>query len=284
VASRFIRSIEDFSLAYNLGIIAKIKLILHYPLFKLLWLESYGNESSRAISRRLLPLFNGYAIHLRVAAKDGTDGQIRVPFAANDYASFAEVIMAEAYRDDYQNVETVVDLGANTGMASLWFLLRLPRLKKLVAVEPNPRLGSVIRKNVESYARGRFTLEEGCVSDSDQPFANLQLLDDNHRHTRIGFSDHGDVRNMRLAELLDRHGLPTVDLLKMDIEGSEYALLNDAKSLRRCSRIVAEIHGVPEDRGKFVAALGQIGFSVCRPGAVGGPCEMITATRTRSSD
>ena len=54
--------------------------------------------------------------------------------------------------------------------------------------------------------------------------------------------DEAEHDQVDLNELLDRHGFNTVDLLKMDIEGSELALFEHPDWLPRIGRICMEVH------------------------------------------
>jgi hypothetical protein len=45
-----------------------------------------------------------------------------------------------------------------------------------------------------------------------------------------------------LDDLLDKHNIGKVDILKIDVEGAEYEILAASRSLDRVSRIVLEYH------------------------------------------
>ena len=47
---------------------------------------------------------------------------------------------------------------------------------------------------------------------------------------------------MGIEELLDQHGLKTVDFVKMDIEGSEFSLFQAPNWLRRVKYLSMEVH------------------------------------------
>lgn len=58
------------------------------------------------------------------------------------------------------------------------------------------------------------------------------------------------VPGASLAGLLDQLGLTQIDLLKVDIEGAEYALFDNAPddTLRRCAQITVEFHDFMDPR------------------------------------
>ncbi len=75
------------------------------------------------------------------------------------------------------------------------------------------------------------------------------------------------VPGSTLAELMARLGLSRVDLLKVDIEGAEYAMFDaaDDATLRRCAQIAVEFHDFMDPSQepavrRIIARLRQLGF------------------------
>jgi FkbM family methyltransferase len=93
------------------------------------------------------------------------------------------------------------------------------------------------------------------------------VLDPNHRHGRIG-ADGADVVEVpcsSLAALLESSGASPPDVLKMDIEGAEHALMaSEPESFAAFRYILAEIHGSREAREGFSQRLAELGFEVSR--------------------
>ena len=88
------------------------------------------------------------------------------------------------------------------------------------------------------------------------------------------------VRATTLGEILDDGGLDQVDLLKMDIEGAEYDLIQDVDSFRRVRSAVIEVHGTLEKRDQFYEQLGDMNFNrIHRAERSEGPCETLFALR-----
>jgi hypothetical protein len=85
-----------------------------------------------------------------------------------------------------------------------------------------------------------------------------------------------------LQEVLDRHQLEKVDLLKVDCEGGEYDLFAAAsdEALAKVETIALEVHAMGERTGEAQKALGDrlraAGFSLP---AFSGKTEVVTATR-----
>jgi FkbM family methyltransferase len=137
-------------------------------------------------------------------------------------------------------VRTVLDLGANVGISVRWFAARFPGAR-VIAVEPDPRLLPRLRANVAGLpdvsvhaaavapSPGEatfFSTPEGW-SSSLSPAATARAV---------------TVRCATVPQILEAERLARVDLVKLDIEGGEWALL-DAGELRRATGcIVGELH------------------------------------------
>ena len=154
---------------------------------------------------------------------------------------FAEALRAKRPR-------LVLDLGANVGYASAFLLSLFPEAFVL-ALEPDPRNVARCRANL-APSRVRAIVIEGAVWSR---FGRLVL-------SRGTFGDGRDwateVREARPAEQADvtAYDVPAllalcpvemVDLLKIDIEGSEAALFssNVDKWIDRVRNICIELHG-----------------------------------------
>lgn len=174
---------------------------------------------------------------------------------------------------DASGAGTIVDLGANVGLASLYLATRAPRAR-LVCVEPSPANAGLLRRNLAALPNA--TVVEAAVAAGSGPVA----FDDGHPAWGGRLAAHGPtlVRGLSMDDLL-RETLPVgrVDLLKVDIEGAERELFaGDTGWLDRVDRIVAELHP-PYAFEEFRALLAGRGFAVHGAGEGGFP--MPTAIR-----
>lgn len=77
--------------------------------------------------------------------------------------------------------------------------------------------------------------------------------------------------------------LPSIDLLKMDCEGSEYDIIyhTDPELIRRIGRMVVEVHDVNNDRsniGAFNAYLQSLGYTTTHA-PINSFCHALEAVR-----
>jgi FkbM family methyltransferase len=155
-------------------------------------------------------------------------------------------------REDYQcpSPLVVVDLGSNIGVSALYFLTR-SRSTYCELYEPDPHNIPKLLQNLQDY-KGRFTLHEAAVADRQgvlsftrEPTGRYGTLE----ATRLAENSLDKVErinvnvehvNTVLDQAITRHG--TIDLLKIDTEGSELATLwaIDPVLRKRIRRIVIE--------------------------------------------
>jgi FkbM family methyltransferase len=112
------------------------------------------------------------------------------------------------------DVKTIVDLGANVGLATLFYAERFKRAR-FVCVEPNPRNVSLLRKNV-AWLGDRVVVVDGAV----RSWPGTGSFDDT-RWSWGGQLHPGGARAVRcftMDEITTLARLDRIDLLKVDIE------------------------------------------------------------------
>lgn len=159
---------------------------------------------------------------------------------------------------------TILDVGANVGMAAVWFRGLIPEVY-LACVEPDPRNLPLLRINLAANGIEATVFE--CAVAPRTGRARLGIGIDTgwsalenaglHAHTQSL-----EVETRRIPEILDALGWSRVDLLKLDVEGLERDLLADgADWLCRVGLLVFELHRntSPEE---IAAILRRVGWSM----------------------
>jgi FkbM family methyltransferase len=161
-----------------------------------------------------------------------------------DLASVREVWEEEMYVVPHDITgETVVDLGGNIGMATLFFARRLGA-GRLIVVEPLPANVELLERNLAvngieaTIVQAAICATDGTARFSTDRASNLNSL-----------ADEGiEVRVVSMGSLLA--GLERVAVVKVDIEGAERETLLEASTgwLDRVATLVMELHpGVSEE-------------------------------------
>ena len=139
----------------------------------------------------------------------------------------------------------ILDVGANIGMTAVWFHAWLPE-SEIACVEPDPRNLELLSINLAANGMHARVLPVAAAQQSGQAQLAIGLEtgwsclkdDGAHRHERSV-----PVTTRRIADILDDLGWAKVDLIKLDIEGAERALLRGCRDwIGRVGQIVLERH------------------------------------------
>jgi FkbM family methyltransferase len=190
-----------------------------------------------------------------------------------DLETFEDLVTAWMIfiRHDYpvsSKCRTIVDAGANIGVFSL-FAARSAPLARIIALEPFPttfrRLQAHVqqsthREQIECLALALCANDGRCEMDgSTMPsqFRSIRSLDPENP----GVS----VEAVTFETLIQRIGLERIDMLKIDIEGSEYEVFDTVTPAvaRACRRIVLEYH--PNgSKLRLFERLDELGFELVK--------------------
>jgi FkbM family methyltransferase len=155
---------------------------------------------------------------------------------------------------DVQPGDVVVDLGANAG---LFTVLAARRGARVVAVEAQSGFVDEIQRLVRlNGCAERTTVEVGLLGTGTGFFGDAG---------RLRMSSHYGKQPppLAMAELIRRRGIDRIDLLKIDIEGSEFGLFGgDLRWLACVRRIAMEVHSEFGDPDTLAGCLAAHGFAV----------------------
>ena len=124
-------------------------------------------------------------------------------------------------------VLTIVDLGANTGLASRWLLERFPGAR-VVAVEPEEGNLAVLRRNLRSVGE-RAQILNACIGATERRVVMVGGREVGGREDCFRMTDDGDgdTQVVTMNRVLEKLGSARIDVLKVDIEGAEEELFGD---------------------------------------------------------
>jgi FkbM family methyltransferase len=226
------------------------------------FLKTCGNP--RSTVRTLHPRHAVYPVVLRTASSD-IDVFTQV-FVKMGYAALSEL----------KNVKLIMDLGANVGFASAYFLTQFPEAN-VVAVEPDAGNFAQLERNMAPYGSRVRCCHAGVWSHPSRlTIHNIPYRDGREWCKQVlecDISDKGDIGidGIDISTLLKWSGYDHISLLKMDIEGAEAVIFsgNYTSWIDKVSTIAIELH---DDSifGKaseiFFSAINGRGFDVSRIG------------------
>jgi FkbM family methyltransferase len=145
-------------------------------------------------------------------------------------------------------VELVIDCGANVGYSSAYFLSRFPRAK-VIAVEPDSGNFAMLQENVRPYGDRCRTVKTALWSHptglvmSEEKFGDGREWARTVRAVRPG--EDPAMMATDIGSLLASSGCERISLLKVDIEGAESVVFesNYEPWLAKVSNLVIELHG-----------------------------------------
>jgi len=186
------------------------------------------------------------------------------------------------YRRDWESAETrlfaalvakaevVLDLGANTGIYSL-LSTHLSRSVRVIAVEPSPANAERLRTNLRLNAERRVTTVEAAVGagegtveltvPADGSLCDVASTVDVFSRAHYGIAyTRLPVALTTVDRLVADHGLERVDLIKLDVEYFELAVLRGAEqTLTRFEpAVIAEVLDYDVLTGDKAELRGQI--------------------------
>jgi FkbM family methyltransferase len=171
-------------------------------------------------------------------------GELTLSGHALDTTVAFQVFCDEVYPVDHDT--TIVDIGANIGMFSLYAAFRGAR--KVYAFEPNGEAYRCMLHNIERNGlQGRIVpCQRAVTSRADEIVTIAKAASPQNRIGAASAPDdeHELVSAISLDEIVRRNDLSRIDLLKMDCEGSEYDILGgtSASTFSRIGRLILEYH------------------------------------------
>jgi FkbM family methyltransferase len=157
----------------------------------------------------------------------------------------------------------VVDLGANCGLFTTWAAVAGA---KVVAVEAQHGFAPLIEKLAQhNGVAKRVSVETAVASGMTNSGSHLGLIADDAQWAAT--SHGGAVRpcEVSMPELIAKYQIGRIGLLKMDIEGGEFAVLGADENLDwldRVDQLTLEIHPEFGDAPELIDRLVRHGFSV----------------------
>jgi FkbM family methyltransferase len=195
----------------------------------------------------------------------GAELEMEVP--KNFFYVFKEIFMEDFYSIDdllkhIPEVPTVVDVGGNVGYFS--FLIASKRKgAKVFAYEPMIDNVKIFQSNLHrnKSLEERIKLKQKAVTGTEQ--SSISLFFDDMDHNTVIASVYPEFSNankreirmeaVSLSRIIEENGLKSIDLLKMDCEGSEYPILYDSPAsiwpFIQCLAI--EVHELDSDKMNF---------------------------------
>lgn len=135
-----------------------------------------------------------------------------------------------------ENIKSYLDIGANVGELCNFLFDQLPTLSYAILIEPEPDNFSfmknhVINKNITYHNLAiSYGFKNGMIISNGNVGGFIVV--ENTSDKLIGFD----------TKTLEELNLPIVDLVKVDVEGSEYSIIENSSYLQKVRLLEIEFH------------------------------------------
>lgn len=234
---------------------------------------AYQHDLTRKLGWRYALHFRSAMLARRVGWHDGVSLKlhpanllhpIELRINSTDADVYRQVLIEEEYAAAADgHVGTIVDCGANAGYTSAYLLSRFPDAQ-VVAIEPFPANAELCRRNLAPYGRRATVIEAAVWSHSGR--LALDHAGGNEWGVRVRAARTGEIGEIEAIDLPSL-GLRRIDLLKIDIEGSEANLFSDGTDrwLPHVSNIAIELHGADCEE-QFHSAMANYRYTLLHSG------------------
>lgn len=172
---------------------------------------------------------------------------LRVP--SSDVPTFDQIFIKNEYDCDFTIMpKTIVDAGANIGLASIYFANKFPDAK-IIAIEPEESNLEVLRSNIAPYENiilvcGALWHENTKINLVDPGLGKWGFMTQAQDGVdkKYGEIVH-EVQGLTVNTIIEEQVIDHIDILKIDIEGAEREVFRDPSSwIEKVDALIIELH------------------------------------------
>ncbi len=186
-------------------------------------------------------------------------------FRDNEYAKVIELFEANFDNSDLN----IIDAGANVGYTSLLFSNHFSEVS-IIAIEPSDANFTILKENITLNNINAKLINGGIWSKNAYLKIVRDFRDLSDWAIRVEESEVAtDLKAYSISEIINEANWKTIDILKMDIEGSEKNVFEkkaDTSFLKITKCIAVEIHDEFDCRTTIYEVLNQYGFTLTNVG------------------
>lgn len=193
------------------------------------------------------------AIKLYIQVKIKPHGSItahkyKAPFHlrpnTSDYYTFDQVFLRDQYHINIPfSPKTIIDAGANIGLAAVYFSHRYPNAS-IIAIEPSKENFEQVKKNIEQYPQIKAICSGVWNRDVHLAIINTEGVKNAFMVAETTPDNPNAVSAISIETIMRNEGWYTIDILKMDIEGSEKEVFESSYEywLPKTRMLIIELH------------------------------------------
>lgn len=163
-------------------------------------------------------------------------GIYQIRTAGSDLLVFQQIFVNEEYKtvldlnfERIEKIKTIVDLGANIGISSIYFGNSFPE-SKIYAVEPEPNNFEMLLRNIELNKSENIIPINAAVWNKNENLTISSEFRDklswSSQTIPSADSNKVSIKGVTLDSLIKKYKISKIDILKIDIEGAEEQIFN----------------------------------------------------------
>ena len=163
---------------------------------------------------------------------------------SSDIYAFSQIFVEQEYQSlNLIDGDLILDLGANVGFSSAYFLSRYPQ-SSVIAVEPDPSNFAILQRNLTPYGSRATVIHAAVWSHPTKVSIRAEQYRDGGPWTRqVEERKSGDIAAVDIPSLMALSQRSKIGLLKMDVEGAEVVIFGGKCDwLNHVDRIAIELH------------------------------------------
>lgn len=165
--------------------------------------------------------------------------------------------------------KVILDLGANIGLASIYYLNKYPQAK-VIAVEPEKGNFLCLKENTKNYTNFHSYNNGIWHKNTDLKIVDTSKGNWAYKVQEVSAEEKGMIKAITIEKIIDDHKLSQIDILKIDIEGAELELFskNYEKWLKITKVVIIELHDWMREgcAKQFFSTLVKYNFSLSHKG------------------
>ncbi len=187
----------------------------------------------------------------KISVSIDDDYEVSLRLGTTDIPTFEQVFVRQEYESPNlpATAKTIIDLGANVGLATVFFAQKY-KGAKILAVEPEAENFRALENNVRALGNRVSTLKGAVWHEDGEINLNVDAEDGSPlgswgvQVSAQAWKGSGATPCWKLSTLMEKFAFDEVDILKIDIEGAELELFSEKPELwlTKAKLIVVETH------------------------------------------
>ncbi len=162
-----------------------------------------------------------------------------------DNGDLLSIFIKNEYRDFYVKDKTVIDIGANIGDSSIYFITK--NAKKVIAIEPFEKNYLSLKENIGINNLTEKIIPIQAFCSGNETFVEISKNEKgggSTNYVRKSEKDVVKISTISISNILEKYKMKENIVLKIDCEGCEYDLISNTPNeiLNQIDEIFIEYH------------------------------------------